>query len=470
MAVQFFYDQQIRRFLLQFSRMVSNFQVQFNKTDAATGQLALQTVPVFYGDASRQAAAIINNNSENSLQTVPAMAFYISAMQYDRQRMQDPTFVGKVNIRERRYDPTTGMQTHEQGDTYTVERLMPVPYLLTLKLDIWTSNTEQKMQLIEQICTLFNPSLEIQSTDNYVDWTSLSAVLLTDMTWTSRSVPVGTEDPIDIATLTFELPIWISPPAKITQMGVIQRIVASVYDTDGNLDRDIFDPDRLLIRRSLTVMNYGVVLAGNKLSLLKYQEAIKSNDIASPDVEIYEQGKDVWRSLLNEYGALQNGASQVRLELENGAEIVGTVAYDPTDDTKLLFSAIADTTPVNTMSPIDAVIDPYKNTVIDLLYDTNGNYIALSGTRYLILDDINSIDNTDFSKAWDPHGFPLVAKANDIVQYDGTRWKVVFESNQTHDVKYLTNTATGVQLKWTGSEWVKSFEGLYREGQWRIVL
>lgn len=177
MAVQFFYDQQIRRFLLQFSRMVSNFQVQFSKTDAATGQLALQTVPVFYGDASRQAAAIINNNSENSLQTVPAMAFYISAMQYDRQRMQDPTFVGKVNIRERRYDPMTGMQTHEQGDTYTVERLMPVPYLLTLKLDIWTSNTEQKMQLIEQICTLFNPSLEIQSTDNYVDWTSLSAVL-----------------------------------------------------------------------------------------------------------------------------------------------------------------------------------------------------------------------------------------------------------------------------------------------------
>jgi hypothetical protein len=470
MAVQFFYDQQIRRFLLQFSRMVSNFQVQFSKTDTTTGQLALQTVPVFYGDASRQAAAILNNNSENSMQSVPAMAFYISGMQYDRQRMQDPTFVGKVNIRERRYDPTTGMQTHEQGDTYTVERLMPVPYLLTLKLDIWTSNTEQKMQLIEQICTLFNPSLEIQSTDNYVDWTSLSAVLLTDMVWSSRSVPVGTEDPVDIATLTFELPIWISPPAKITQMGVIQRIVASVYDGDGNIDKNIFDPDKLLIRRSLTIMSYGVVLVGNKISLLKYQEAIKNNDIASADVEIYEQGKDVWRSVINEYGFLQNGTSQLRLEMDDGAEVVGTVAYDPTDDTKLLFSVISDTTPVNTIAPIDAVIDPYKNTVIDLLYSSNGSYIAQSGTRYLILDDINSIDNTDFSKAWDPNGFPLVAKANDIVQYDGTRWKVVFESNRVSTTKYLTNTATGVQLKWTGSEWVKSYEGLYREGQWRIVL
>lgn len=470
MAVQFFYDQQIRRFLLQFSRMVSNFQVQFSKTDAATGQLALQTVPVFYGDASRQAAAIINNNSENSLQTVPAMAFYISAMQYDRQRMQDPTFVGKVNIRERLYDPQTGMQTNEQGDTYTVERLMPVPYLLTLKLDIWTSNTEQKMQLIEQIATLFNPSLEIQSTDNYVDWTSLSAVLLTDMVWSSRSVPVGTEDPIDIATLTFELPIWISPPAKITQMGVIQRVVASVYDSDGNLERDIFDPNKLLIRRSLTVMNYGVVLVGNRISLLKYQEAIKSNDIASADIEIYEQGKDVWRSLINEYGSLSNGTSQIRLELDSGAEVVGTVAYDPTDDTKLLFNVLTDTMPVNTLNPIDAVIDPYKNTVIGLLYDNNGTYIALPGTRYLILEDINTAENTDFAEAWNPHGLPLVARANDIIQYNGTRWQVVFDSNKTQSVKYLTNTATGVQLKWTGQEWVKSYEGLYREGQWRIVL
>jgi hypothetical protein len=104
------------------------------------------------------------------------------------------------------------------------------------------------------------------------------------------------------------------------------------------------------------------------------------------------------------------------------------------------------------------------------LYNANGDYIALAGTRFLIIDDINSIENTDFSKAWNPNGFPLVAKANDIVQYDGTRWTVVFASETIDSIKYLTNTATGVQLKWTGSEWVKSYEGLYREGQWRLVL
>ncbi len=470
MAVQFFYDNQIRRFLLQFSRMVSNFQVQFGKTDAATNQLALQTVPVIYGDASRQATQILSQNSENVMQAVPAMAFYISALQYDRQRMQEPNFIGKMQIRERMYDPVTGMHTDQQGDTYSVERPMPVPYLMTIKLDIWTSNTEQKLQIIEQIATLFNPALEIQSTDNYIDWTSLSYVLLTDMNWSSRTVPVGTEDPIDIATMTFELPIWIAPPAKITQMGVIQKIISTVYDSTGAIDKSIFDETKVLIRRTITVLNYGVALIGNKLRLVSASAAAGDNAIDSSDVEIFDNDPQIWRSLLNQYGSLQNGISQVRLEMPNGGELVGTVAYDPTDDRALLFNVLADTVPANTLTAINAVIDPHKNTVIDMLFDNMGAYQVATGTRYLILDDIDALTNTDFAQAWNPNGQPLVARANDIIYYNGTSWQVVFDSNSVKQTQYVTNTATGVQLRWTGYEWVKSYEGLYREAEWRIVI
>jgi len=172
MAQQFFYDGQIRRFLVQFMRILSGFQVEFGKN--ADGVKTLQTVPIYYGDQSRQAATILRNNSENALNGVPAMSAYIGALTYDQARMQDPTHVGKINLRERHYDAETGTYTDQQGDSYTVERLMPVPYKLQIKLDIWTSNTEQKMQIVEQIATLFNPSFEIQSTDNYVDWTSLT--------------------------------------------------------------------------------------------------------------------------------------------------------------------------------------------------------------------------------------------------------------------------------------------------------
>ena len=41
---QFFYDKQIRRYITQFIRLVSNFQVEFGKD--RNGTTALQRVPV----------------------------------------------------------------------------------------------------------------------------------------------------------------------------------------------------------------------------------------------------------------------------------------------------------------------------------------------------------------------------------------------------------------------------------------
>ena len=62
---QFFYDAQIERFLAQFIRMVSGYQVQFlKKNDAGATVTTLQRVPCYYGDMSRQVAAIINGNTE----------------------------------------------------------------------------------------------------------------------------------------------------------------------------------------------------------------------------------------------------------------------------------------------------------------------------------------------------------------------------------------------------------------------
>ena len=239
MAQQFFYDAQIRRFLIQFMRIVSNFEVEFGKD--RDGARTLQRVPVYYGDASRQAATILRQNSENIMNAVPAMSAYISGFTYQQGRMQEPNFVSKMSIRERQYDPETGLYNSQQGDSYTIERLMPVPYDLEVKLDIWTSNTEQKMQLIEQLAVLFNPSFEIQSTDNFLDWSSLSTVYQDGLTFTSRSIPMGSQNPIDIMTWKFYMPIWISSPAKVKKLGVIQKIITSIYK--GSALSDIQDDD-----------------------------------------------------------------------------------------------------------------------------------------------------------------------------------------------------------------------------------
>ena len=457
MAQQFFYDGQIRRFLVQFIRAVSNFEVEFGKD--SNGTRTLQRVPVTYGDPSRQAAAILRGNSENIMNAVPAMAVYINALNYDISRMQEPNFVSKMNIRERQYDPTTGLYNGNQGDSYTVERLMPVPYKLTLKLDIWSSNTEQKMQIIEQIATLFNPSLEIQSTDNYIDWASLTYIILTDMQWTSRSIPANADESIDIASLTFEMPIWISAPAKVKRLGVIQKFIASIYDEQGNLSEDTV-LENLVARRITTPLNYGVYYtsdrSGNYLRLLKPQEIAKQDGSL-----IKVSPPETWQAVIEMYGTLVTGQSEIRLALPTDTELIGSIAYHPTDPSILLFDPNMDTMPSNTLPAVNAIINP-----INVIVDSN-LLSPTTGTRYLLTDSIGNENNVETSQVWGG----LVAHANDIIQYNGSEWYVSFASeNNTESMEYVTNTNTGSQYRWNGSEWVKSVEGVYRGGDWSLVI
>lgn len=457
MAQQFFYDGQIRRFIEQFVRMVSNFQVEFGKD--RDGNTALQRVPVIYGDQSRQAASILRGNSENALANVPAMAVYVSALDYDRERMQEPNFVSKMSLRERAYDADTGEFLNRQGDTFTVERLMPVPYKLSLKLDIWTSNTQQKLQLFEQIATLFNPGLEIQNTDNYIDWTSLSVVFLDSTSWDSRTIPAGGDESISIMTMNFSMPIWITTPAKVKRLGVVQRVLNGLYDPNGNLLNDVFDGSDWLSSKTITLLNYGVLYTGNTLKLLEPTDQI------IPQIHI--KTKKTWRTLIEEYGTLVDGTTQVRLQMtDSNYEIIGKVHYNPTDDTTLFFEPFIDTLPENTLDAVDAIIDPYTVNIDQLSLLTPD-----AGTRYLILNPIGSFNNEEGAIAWGGiDGAHFVANANDIIEYDGSTWRVVFDSEQENSVQYITNLNTNTQYEWSNGQWTKSVEGIYGEGEWRIVL
>jgi hypothetical protein len=451
-VVQFNYDGQIRRFVLQFIRMLSNFQVQFGKDSA--GNTTLQTVPIYYGDQSRQAATILKNNSENMLNAVPAMSAYISGLTYDRDRLQNPYFESTKYIREQRFNATTQEFTGVQDNLYAVDRLMPAPYKLTMKLDIWTSNTEQKHQLLEQILPLVNPGFEIQSTDNYLDWTSLSIALLTDVAYSNRSVPAGADESIDITSLTFELPIWITFPAKVKKGGVVAQIVANIYDASGELNTDTLDMVQTAQVR-YTPFDYDITYLGNTLTLYKSLSETGQGTTMS------------WPNLINLYGTLVNGISQVRLkfEFQDGEhELIGHVAYDPSNVSQLIFSPIEATLPANTLDAVDAIIDPFA---VDV--DNSGILTPTTGTRYLILNPIGGADSTG-AIAWaGAAGTNLVAKANDIIEWNGSYWTVSFDSTEP-TVQYVTNLTTTTQYCWSNGAWVKSVEGIYRKGKWSLVL
>ena len=504
----YFYSGQIRRFLGQFIRVMSGFKVKFGRDE--NGNEVFRVVPCTYGDPSRQVAQIMRSNSANTALTVPQISCYITDMKYSRDRMQEPNFVKKVSVIERAIDQNTGLYTNAPGNKFTVERLMPVPYDLTVKADIWTSSTDQKLQLLEQIGVLFNPSFEIQGSDTFLDWTSLSLIDLDSVQWSSRQVPVGSEDPIDIASMTFTMPIWLSAPAKVKKLGVITNIIENLYDTTGAVRQDLaeqgFTAEDFIMNISLensgstmadfthpvpaggqivtqvpdpnnpgqtlyvrTDRDLGlrvslpydvIVLNGVVRAVRKYQTTAD----AGPNGNIVTTTSYMtWNEILPLCAvSFRDSITRLHLRQSDAVEVVGVVSLDPTDNTRMLFSVDADTTPSNTLSAINRVIDPLKSG------PGSGLPAVAAGQRYLLLDDIGS--NSDLGDAiiWrGGDGAELVAKKHDIIEYDGNRWLVSFHPTSTTP-QYVTNLANGQQFKWTGIEWLRSWEGVYSEGEWRL--
>jgi hypothetical protein len=460
-----FYEGQVRKFLTQFIRILSNFSVETGR--GKDNSIQLRAVPVVYGDPTRQVASIIRNNSENALQYVPKIACYVRELNYDRERMQNPYHIEKQHLRERNVD-ADGNYTSEIGAGYTVEKVMPSPFRLEVTADIWSSNTDQKLQIMEQILYLFNPDFEIQKSDNYIDWTSLSYVELTSTTFSSRTIPVGADSEIDIATLTFSMPIWISPPVKVKKLGVIQKIIMSIYDDDGGITKGLID-GTLTSRSFITPNNFGLLVTGNQLRLLGSTgtsvtsggDGFQTGANEPSNFDPFETfGPAVnWKTLLDQYGKVTNGTSQIRLTQPNGNEIVGTIATTSLDDTILLYSIDSDTIPANSLTAVSKIINPA----------TFSPGTPANGDRYLVINDVGDSTSSFQSATWGT----LVASIGDIIEYNSStgKWNVAFDaSNPDSTQHYVTNLNTGIQYRFNGTEWVKSYEGVYAQGTWSIVL
>lgn len=612
--MQYWYSGQTRRYILQIVRLLSNFSVK--QSDGT-----LIRVPVMYGDMDRQVASIINQNSENTLNSAPRISVYITDLQLSRERLCDATFVGKAHIRERQIE--NGVYTGDQGLNYTVERLMPTPFDLTVKVDIWSSSTDQKLQILEQILMFFNPSLEIQTSDNFVDWTSLSVVDLEDVSFTSRTVPVGTGTQIDIASLRLKTPIWISPPAKVKKMGIITSVIATLYEDADPGDAGYIDglgvtigdtnpfPANPYATIHETIGDYDIIVTGKNVLAISNTQS---------------QRYVSWYHIIDQYpGNYRPGLAKISLIQPDGTEVVGYGTVNVLDENIMSISDWdPDTFPTNTLLPgiirpesawgsFDAVIDPLTTRPPSLQEGTrylivNGigggirdsfitdvniekivtgelftkvNYYTIKvdgievdseilpnpvyynistnninslgsnatfditlilysglytgtlvnpGSGYNVNDKLkirgnilggNIIDNDcyitiknvdingsiidfkisgtsvaqnftivptqtipagstvsyelfvniDGPDAWkNADGSDFIAEINDIIEYDGQKWHVIFEAAETSSLVYQTNLHTMVQYKWNHTIWTKSFEGEYRKGQWRISL
>lgn len=443
--LDYWYDEQIKRYLIQIIRVFSNFQVKENTKNG----VHYNRVPARYGDSSRLVAHLLRNNSENIINNAPQIAVSIQSIQPARDRTAEPFLVDTQQVAERDFDAGSGVYTSEQGNLYTTQRYMPVPYNMTVQVDIWTTNTDTKLQILEQIFILFNPSIQLQSNSNPLDWTSVFEIELTDIAWSSRGIPAGVDETLDIATLTFSIPIWISPPAKVKRQTIIQQIIADIHKVNNiaglGYDQAYADffgtiPDDAEV--IITPGNYKLSVSGAVATL------VSPTNVASK-----------WSDIIEMQGELTS-TSLLKLNISNDSDseeflVVGTVVANPLDETSLIFNLDTDTLPSDTLEDLTKIIDPTSSS------PGVGLDVAELGQRYLITENISAV------------GYPnwgIDANENDIIQYDGSKWTVIFNSSAVESSEFVTNNFTSKQYKWTGSSWISSYEGEYNPGYWRLVL
>tara|TARA_R110001592_G_scaffold1805_1_gene10708 strand:- start:6377 stop:7729 length:1353 start_codon:yes stop_codon:yes gene_type:complete len=445
--LDYWYDEQIKRYLIQIIRIFSNFKVR----EYTKSGVHYNRVPARYGDAQRMVANILRSNSENIINSAPFISVTIQSIQPARDRIAEPFFVDTNQIAEREYDTETGTYSSEQGNLFSTQRYMPVPYNLTINVDIWTTNTDTKLQVLEQIFVLFNPSIQLQSNSNPLDWTSVFEVELTDIAWSSRSIPAGVDENLDISTLTFAIPIWISPPAKVKRQTIIQEIINNVHSVSSISDlgysndyADFFNDIEDTFEIVTTPGDYKVQVIGASATLVD------------------QKGTEIkWSDIVEQLGEIRS-TSLLKLNISGDSDnllnlVYGTVTTNPSSDTQLIFNLDADTLPTNTLTAIDKIIDPRANYPGDGTLDA-----AANGQRYLITEQITKSGYTN----WD-----IDANEDDIIQFNGSAWTVVFDASASgSDIHYIYNTFTTKQYKWTGKTWISSYEGEYNPGFWRLSL
>ena len=204
MALPFYYNKQVKTYISHFMAIFAGMMVETGKRE--DGDTKIITVPIKYGDADRVAAYIKAGATQNKMLELPIMSVIYNEFQLDESLRKG------VNVERRTtYTPRGGLFPE---DIQVAHQLMPVPYRLGVELSVYTSNTNQQLQLLEQMLVLFDPTLTLQQNDKYLDWTRLTTIRLDGIN-IENNTPSGTDRNMRIVKLQFSMPIYISAPANI---------------------------------------------------------------------------------------------------------------------------------------------------------------------------------------------------------------------------------------------------------------
>jgi len=148
MIGQYFYNQSTRNVVVAFGTLFN--QIQLTKKDNSGNVIQTMKVPLAYGPKQKWLARLTEDPNLNKkvAVTLPRIGFEISGMTYDSTRK-----LNKV------------MKVKKVADGADAEQVksgfMPVPYNINFELYILSKNSDDALQIVEQILPYFQPEYTV---------------------------------------------------------------------------------------------------------------------------------------------------------------------------------------------------------------------------------------------------------------------------------------------------------------------
>lgn len=447
--VNYWYNSQIRTIILHTQRLFSNFYISEGKDE--NNKNILRRIPCVFMSSDKSAATIINKNTDTIIQSAPKMILTIQDIKLNNELSSGSAYYEyESEITEKKFDDSINNYVYEPDNTYHISRFNPVPIGFVFKLFIVTTNYTQKFQLLEQIRALFNPALELQTSENPLDWTRLTAIVMTGLNWTSRGTMNLDSTTLDTMDMTFEINTNLDLPAIVSHSKIVENIITDIHE--GSSLEDIWGWNMEdVIRTYYTPTDTSVIIDKSSIAQL-----------------VPTKNYDNWYKILKTYGIKYNKTKNnvylhcmLNDNIDNRKEIIGQLIID--EKNPLYAQWIIDdiNLPQPNIDDIDAIINPHDFTPKNV-----------NGERYLIVEDLGS-NSQLWGQLYDKNDNKITSiSKNSIIEYDN-KWKIsldplnepaVYYVRDKSDYKYLYTYNDTYNL------WVDVLNKKYRQGYWRLSV
>ena len=222
-----FYHKKIRNTVIAFGTIFNN--VNIKRLDSSGNPLQNIKIPLSYSPKEKFLARLaapqdLTGDDSKVAITLPRMSFEVTGYSYDGTR--------KLNKNQKITKVTTNSDTTKMNSQY-----MPVPYNINFALSVYTSNSDDGLQIIEQILPYFQPDYTVTMIESStMDTKRDIPIILNNVDYEDSYTGTLTSTRRIIYTLTFTAKVYLYGP--ISTSAVIKTVSADLYsDTGSNAPR-----------------------------------------------------------------------------------------------------------------------------------------------------------------------------------------------------------------------------------------